>query len=203
MLHEKNIVDKLIEDLSEKQKKEIDKRYIAITTTPRKIKFIDRLSIDSRYSALAHTGGLSCPQQVIMGFFSLFELMDKDKTYKKDIHEILKKRIFNLYENLDLPIPDSKGNTYYYSLINIAQIARIKYSEKFKDYLIDKVDFLEYLFKLANEKFIVCLPGDGFAGPKWSLRVSLANLDVEDYIVIGKALIDILEEFYKDYKKIV
>ncbi|NGX33814.1 MAG: Bifunctional aspartate aminotransferase and L-aspartate beta-decarboxylase [Candidatus Anoxychlamydiales bacterium] len=201
MLHENNVLDKIIKNLSEKDKKEIDKRYITITPEPRKIKFIDRLSMDSRDSALAHTGGLSCPQQVIMALFSLYEIMDTEKIYKKDIRDILRKRITNLYENLEIKIPIEKGNTYYYTLIDLAEVAQTKYGEDFKKYLIKNVDILDFLFKLAKEKFIVCLSGDGFAGPKWSLRVSLANLKVEDYITIGKALSDLLGEYHKEFKK--
>ena len=136
-----------------------------------------------------------------MAFFSLYELMDKDKKYKKEVHEILKKRIANLYENLKLPLPESKDNTYYYALLDLAEVAKIKYDDSFKQYLISNVDILDFLFKLAREKFVVCLPGDGFAGPKWSLRVSLANLELKDYIVIGKALTDVLHEYYEEYKK--
>lgn len=201
LMHENNVVDSLINKLKEEDKKEIDKRYITITPEPRKIKFIDRIAMDSRQSALAHTGGLSCPQQVIMAFFCLFDLMDKEKKYKKDIHGILKKRIKNLYENLELAIPEEKGNTYYYALIDIADAARIKYGEDFKKYLIEKEDILDFLFKLAKEKFIVCLPGEGFAGPFWSIRVSLANLEVEDYIKIGKAISELIFKYYEEFKK--
>ncbi len=201
MLHENNVIDRILKNLDEKLLSEIDERYRTITTEPRKIKFIDRLAIDSRDSVLAHTGGLSCPQQVIMSFFAIFDLMDKDKIYRKDLHEILKKRISNLYENLGMDIPQEKGHTYYYSLLDFAVIAKIKYSEKFKEYLLENVDILDFLFKLAKEKFVVCLPGDGFSGPKWSLRVSLANLDNEDYITIGKALKEVLHEYYLEFEK--
>jgi len=201
MMYENNVVDSLIKDLKEEDKKEIDKRYITVTPDPRKIKFIDRLCIDSRDSALAHTGGLSCPQQVIMALFCLFDLIDKEKKYKSDIHNILKKRIRNLYENLELPVPEEKENAYYYTLINLEEVAKIKYGEDFKNYLVQYVDILEFLFKLAKEKFIVCLPGEGFLGPKWSLRISLANLEVEDYIEIGKSISELLHEYFEGYKK--
>lgn len=201
MMHEDNIIDELLAKLKEEDKKEIDKRYLTMTPHPRKIKFIDRIEIDSRQSALAHTGGISCPQQVIMALFSLFDLMDKDKKYKSDIHGILKKRIKNLYENLDVEVPKEKGNTYYYTLIDVAYIARLKYGDEFEKYLVEKVDILEFLFKLAKEKYIVCLPGEGFAGPLWSLRVSLANLEVEEYITIGKGISDLIYQYFDEYKK--
>lgn len=201
LMHENNIVDELIKNLKEDIKNEIDKRYNIVSHDPRKIKFIDRISIDSRESALAHTGGLSCPQQVIMSLFCLFDLMDKEKKYKKDIHSILKKRIKNLFENLDLPLPDEKGNTFYYSLLDISEVAKIKYGEDFKNYLIKNEDILEFLYTLAKEKFVVCLPGKGFAGPLWSIRISLANLDLEDYIKIGKLISEHIHIYYEEFKK--
>jgi aspartate 4-decarboxylase len=37
------------------------------------------------------------------------------------------------------------------------------------------------------------LNGSGFDGPSWSVRVSLANLDAEDYEAIGRDLKSIAE----------
>jgi aspartate 4-decarboxylase len=59
----------------------------------------------------------------------------------------------------------------------------------------------QFLFRLAKERATVCLPGEGFAGPKWSLRVSLANLDDKAYIKVGKNLSFILKEYYSEWKK--
>jgi aspartate 4-decarboxylase len=38
----------------------------------------------------------------------------------------------------------------------------------------------------------VLLNGSGFAGPPWSIRVSLANLDADDYEAIGRDLKQII-----------
>lgn len=199
MIHDDHVIDKLIKNQDILIKKEVEKRYDIITNYPSKIKFIDRLVYDSRYSALAHTAGLSCPQQIIMAFFALFELIDKGK-YKKLVHEILKKRISVLYENLEIVIPKDK-NTHYYALLDLAEIARKKYGIEFKNYLIKNVDILEYLFQLAKTKYIICLPGEGFEAPLWTIRISIANLDIDDYRIIGKSLIEVLDDFYKKFKK--
>ncbi|KPK33743.1 MAG: hypothetical protein AMS24_00195 [Chlamydiae bacterium SM23_39] len=201
MLHKNNIIDKLIKKLPEKEKKELDKRYGMVAANPREVIFIERLELDSRDEALAHTGGLSGPQQSIMTLFALYELMDEKKEYKKKIHEKLKKRINDFYNNLKIPIPEEKGNTYYYSLIDLRKIAKIKYSKDFADYLEKNIDPLEFLFKLAEEKLTILLPGKGFAGPKWSMRISLANLPDECYKEIGKNVSNLLDIFYQKYKK--
>jgi len=200
MLHENNIIDKLIQNLSEKQKENLHERYKTICPNPKTLKFIDRLEIDSREPALAHTGGLSCPQQTLMCLFSIFELLDTQNHYKESIHYLLKKRIKNLYYSMDEPVPEKEGNTYYYTLIDLINIAYKKYGSSFAKYLSEQ-EPLEYLFRLAEEKLTICLPGEGFAGPKWSIRISLANLNLEDYKSIGKNIIDLLSEYYENWKK--
>ncbi len=201
MLHENNIIDKKIKELSEREILELDKKYKMDSATPEKIKFIERLEMDSRDVALAHTGGLSCPQQAIMCLFSLFNLMDKELKYKKSIHATLKKRIKNLYDNLGLKLKEGPDHTYYYTLIDIEKMAKEKYGDAFAKELLHEHIMIEFLFKLAKERLTICLPGEGFRGPKWSLRVSLANLDDDAYITIGKNVSGIMQEYYEAWKK--
>jgi len=201
MLHKDNIIDKLISKLPAKDKAALRKRYQMTSADPDNIPFIDRLEMDSRDVALAHTGGLSCPQQCIMTLCSLFYLMDKKKKYKKSIQAILKTRVKNLYKNLRTPLPKGAEHTYYYALINMAKVAEKKYGKAFAEYLQNNVLLDQFLFRLAKERATVCLPGEGFAGPKWSLRVSLANLDDKAYVSIGKNISYILKEYYNQWKK--
>ncbi|MBD3304311.1 bifunctional aspartate transaminase/aspartate 4-decarboxylase [Candidatus Woesearchaeota archaeon] len=201
MLHKDNIIDKLLAKLPAKDKAELRKRYQMTSTQPDKIKFIDRLEMDSRDVALAHTGGLSGPQQTIMTLFSLFYLMDKKKKYKKSIQSILKTRVKHLYKNLGVPLPKGSEHTYYYALIDIAKVAEKKYGRAFAEYIQKNFVMDQFLFRLAKERATVCLPGEGFAGPKWSLRVSLANLADKDYINVGKNISFILKEYHDKWKK--
>ncbi|MBD3273261.1 bifunctional aspartate transaminase/aspartate 4-decarboxylase [Candidatus Dependentiae bacterium] len=201
MLHEDNVIDKLIANLSEKDKKELDNRYRIDALQPEKIKFINRLEMDSRNIALAHTGGLSCPQQCIMALFSLFELLDKKKEYKKSIQSILLKRITSLYDNLGIKNQIGPEHTYYYTLLDLGKMAAEKYDNDFAKYFIQNVSTIEFLFKLAKEKLTICLPGQGFAGPKSSIRIALANLSNDAYPIIGKNINDVMQEYYNNWKK--
>ena len=201
MLHKDNIIDKLVAKLPAKDKAALVKRYKMTSIMPERIKFINRLEMDSRDVALAHTGGLSCPQQCIMTLFSLFYLMDAKKKYKKSIQAILKTRVKYLYNNLGASLPKGAEHTYYYALIDMARVAEKKYGKEFARYLISNVLMDQFLFRLAKEKATVCLPGEGFAGPSWSLRVSLANLDDKAYNAVGKNLSYILKEYYAEWKK--
>lgn len=201
MMHKNNIIDKKIKMLSKKDKLELEKRYRMVSAEPEKIPFIERLELDSRDEALAHTGGLSSPQQAIMVLFALYEMMDIEKNYKRMIHEKLKKRITDFYNNLGVPVPMERGNTYYYSLIDLREIAKQKYGKDFASYLEKKINPYDFLFRLAEEKFTIFLPGKGFAGPHWSFRISLANLADKYYAIVGKNFSDVLDLFYSEWKK--
>ncbi len=201
MLHEDNVIDELIANLPKSEVAQLDERYKMDSATPEKIKFIDRLVMDSRDVALAHTGGLSCPQQCIMSLFALFELLDTEKKYRKSIQALLLKRITDLYTNLEIKFDKGPEHTYYYTLLDIGKMATEKYGDDFGKYFINNVSTIGFLFKLAKEKFTICLPGEGFAGPKSSIRLALANLPSEDYPVIGKNIKDVMQEYYDEWNK--
>jgi aspartate 4-decarboxylase len=201
MMHKKNIIDGKIRSLPKKDKLELESRYRMVSTSPSELPFIERLELDSRDAALAHTGGLSGPQQSIMTLFALFDLMDEKKDYKKRVHDKLKARINDFYKSLGVPVPEEKGNTYYYSLIDFREVAKYKYGKEFANYLEKKVNPMEFLFRLAKEKFTVLLPGKGFAAPDWSLRVSLANLSDKSYTLVGKNISEILHSVYEKWNR--
>ena len=54
---------------------------------------------DSRQVALNHTAGLSLPQQMQMGLFAAFALLDKENKYKQKMQEIIRRRLHALWEN--------------------------------------------------------------------------------------------------------
>lgn len=201
MVNKNNVVDDvLLPALPCDVKEKLNKRY-SITTAEenvKEIKFIDRLEMDSRDVALAHTGGLSGPQQTIMTLLCLFNLMDREKKYKSAIQEILARRMKNLYTSLGIaePCPDRNECTRYYALINLARMAGDLLGtcniDEFKKYLTVEDLIEKFLIPLAKEKYTVCLPGYGFHGPQSSIRVSLANLNNEDYLTVGRNIKDML-----------
>lgn len=44
------------------------------------------------------------------------------------------------------------------------------------------------------------MDGHGFDAPEWSVRVSLANLNADDYIAIGQRLSAMLDEYAEVWK---
>ncbi len=196
MIHENCVIDRIIKKLPKKKQALLDIRYRLTSTNPGEIKFYDRLEMDSRQVALAHTGGLSGPQQVAMCLFSLFELMDPKFAYKKSIMGILKTRWTALFKALDLPEPTGNNLTRYYALINLERLAEKMYGKDFAAQLV-KGHSLEFLFKLAENHQTVCLPGEGFAGPPWSLRVALANISELECTQIGENILAVMKGYTK------
>lgn len=192
MLNKENILDKKI------ALQDQDERYKIVAEEATNISFIERLELDSRNVSLAHTGGLGGPQQAMMTLLALFELMD-EKKYRKNIHGLLKKRNQIFFENLNFPSHDEKGNAHYYVLLDILKVANHKYGKAFVAYLEKEVDHLDFLFKMAEDKCTILLPGSGFGAPKWSFRVSLANLDEESCALVGKNISDVLQGFFDSY----
>lgn len=196
MVHENCIINRLIKKLPRGKQAMLDMRYRLISTKPGEILFHERLEMDSRQVALAHTGGISGPQQVAMCLFSLYELLDKEYAYKKSIMDILKKRWSALYSAIGLPEPQGKNLTRYYALIDLKKLADKMYGPAFTEQL-SQGKSLEFLFKLAENHHTVCLPGKGFAGPDWSLRVALANISEADCQNVGRAIVKVMQEYKK------
>lgn len=197
-----NVFDKLIGELPEETKKSLGRRYASLTNSPEHLLFIDRIVADSRQVALDHTAGLSTPQQVQMAIFAIFALLDKDNRYKKLTRQICfnrKKRVYDELYNLPMKVKD-EHSTSYYNEYDLLVWARLQHGEEFAKYLEEKRDPLEFLFLLAQRYHIVLLNGGGFEGPKWSIRVSLANLNDEQYTIIGKAANELFQEYASDWK---
>jgi len=194
-LHEENIFDRMIAHLPEEQKTILNKRYSSLTLTPEKLKFIVRMVADSRQVALNHTAGLSLPQQTQMSLFASFAILDKENRYKNKMQEIIRRRLKALWDNTGFSLVDDPLRVGYYSEIDMLVWAKIFYGEEFVSYLKKTYSPLDVVFRLANETSLVLLNGGGFAGPEWSVRVSLANLNEKDYVKIGQGIKRILDEY--------
>ena len=199
-LHEKNVFDKLIKELPYSIRKRTNKRYADMNPVPENVPFIDRIVADSRQVALNHTAGLSTPQQVQMAFFSAFTLIDKKNEYKKKTMDICIKRKKLLFDSLGLDLNNDPNDACYYTQLDLLQWAEKNHGIEFANYLKNNYKPVDILFNLAQDSSIVLLGGGGFAGPEWSIRISLANLYDEAYATIGIALRRILDDYVAKWK---
>ncbi len=194
-VHQDNVFDQLLKALPRADRDALADRYGTISLHPEKLHFIDRMVADSRQVALNHTAGLSTPQQVQMGLFALFALLDRENRYKKLTQEICRHRQELLYKGFGLELRDDKFDAAYYSQIDLLVWAKMKYGDEFCDYLQANYEPTDILFRLAEESSIILLNGRGFGGPIWSIRTSLANLDDEAYRQIGETVQKTFEEY--------
>lgn len=202
-LYEDNIYDDMLSAIPEKDKEHLAKLYESLTLYPSKLKFIDRLVADSRQVALNHTAGLSLPQQIQMLLFSAFALLDKENKYKEDCNRLVHHRYDLLWEGLNIPVKEDPNRAGYYSEIDIEEWALKNYGKEFVAFLKKNFEPVDIVFRLAEKSSVVLLNGGGFAGPEWSVRVSLANLDDADYSVIGKELAETMQDYVDAWKSTI
>ena len=200
-LHKNNVFDKLIKQLPYSIRKRTNRRYADMNPIPENVPFIDRIVADSRQVALNHTAGLSTPQQVQMAFFSAFTLIDKQNEYKHKTMEICQTRKKLLFNSLGLEMVNDPNDACYYTQLDLLQWAEKNHGKEFANYLKENYKPVDILYNLAQDSSIVLLGGGGFAGPEWSIRISLANLYDEAYATIGIALKRILDDYVTKWKK--
>lgn len=201
-LYEDNIYDDMLSAIPEKDKQRLAKLYESLTLYPSKLKFIDRLVADSRQVALNHTAGLSTPQQIQMLLFAAFALLDTENKYKKDCIDLLQHRYSLLWEGINIPLTPDPERAAYYCEMDIHEWAMKNYGKEFVQFLEKNFEPVDIVFRLAEKSSIVLLNGGGFAGPEWSVRVSLANLEDEDYSVIGKELSETMQDYVEAWESI-
>ena len=201
MIAKKNRFNLLLKALPKSEVKKLHERYEIATMEPEKLSFMERLVLDSRQVAEAHVGGLSTPQQVLMGLFMFYDLNDrrnKAGKYRKNIKNVLKTRITNLYNELETDPKIEATSTDYYSLLNIIDITRNIYGEEAAEYIKNKYNYLDFLFHLASKYETKLLPGKGFGTINWITRVSLANLRADSYKLIGQNIRKTIHDMVND-----
>jgi aspartate 4-decarboxylase len=151
--------------------------------------------------ALNHTAGLSLPQQVQMTLFSLFALLDHGDAYKKRCQTIVQQRLQKLVDGLKLELPRDDRRAAYYAVLDIEAWARRTHGDEFMEWATANHVPLDIVFGLAKNFGTVLLNGDGFGGPPWSARVSLANLSTNSYLAIGESVAAIAARAVKRFEE--
>jgi aspartate 4-decarboxylase len=199
-IHQDNIYDKMIAKLPAAQRAALNRRYGSITLTPAKLRFIDRMVADSREIALNHTAGLSLPQQIQMGLFSLFALLDTANSYKTLCQLIVRRRFKGLLEGVGAPLPSDENQAFYYAELDLMRWAEQVYGSEFAKFLKKNYECTDVLFRLAEKSGVVLMHGGSFGGPEWSVRVSLANLREETYPKIGQYLKEAAQGYVEEWR---
>ena len=61
---------------------------------------------------------------------------------------------------------------------------------------------VEVVLGLARRHGTVLLNGSGFNGPPWTVRISLANLEPDDYEIIGRDLRETMERGLEEWQRL-
>ena len=194
------VLDKHLAALPADVKARLAKRYASFTDDSESLTFTQRLVADSRDVALNHTAGISGPQQVQLALFSLFDLLDTEKQYRKDAQALVRRRLDALVEGLGITLAPDPLRVGYYIELDFLAYAEEHYPAEFGEYLKANYEPADILFRIAAQTEIVALNGSGFDGPPWSIRLSLANLNEEDYRTIGEGIVRVAKEYEQEWK---
>ncbi len=199
-MHENNVCDRLLSELGDEDKAFLKKEYSIVTEEPEKLKFLDRIVADSRSIGLYHTSGLSTPSQVFMDILSLTNLVcEGEDPYIRKANDTVVERYKALMEVLGLEKEHSSLNACYYTLVDMKKVATQWYDQDFADWMLTSRTEIDFLNDLAQKKGVVLMYGPGFEAEYGTVRVSLANLNAEDYKEIGRRLLELLEEYHAEY----
>lgn len=196
-----NIFDDLIAALPKEKTDILAARYASLGDNVPGIRFIDRMVADSRLVALNGTAGLGTPQQIQMTFFALMALMDTQGIYKTKMIEIVHDRFNCLWKSLKLQQNPDPLRAGYYSIIDLELWSERLYGDEFTQWLKRNYKSLDFVFRLARDTGIVVMDGGGFDAPDWSIRVSLANLNIDDYKRIGDYVSSLLSAYATVWQK--
>ncbi|MBQ7564257.1 MAG: bifunctional aspartate transaminase/aspartate 4-decarboxylase [Lachnospiraceae bacterium] len=201
-MHDENVADRLLARLPEEDREFLRGEYSIVTEDPDCLPFLDRVTADSRSIGLYHTSGLSTPSQIYMDFLALTHLVCKDDDpYIRLANDTVRKRYEALMNTLGLPIDDSNENSRYYTLIDIDRLVTDRYGADFTSWMWEEMTEIDFLNDLASKKGVVLMYGPGFEAPDGTVRISLANLNTEDYVELAGRLLELLDEYYEAYEE--
>ena len=200
-MNKNNVCDRLLRELPPEDRAFLHDEYSIVTAEPENMPFLDRVVADSRSIGLYHTSGLSTPSQVFMAMMSLTHLVNAEEDpYIRLANETVRARYTALMNALDLPADDSAQNAQYYTLVDVLTIAANRYDADFADWLRTSRTEIDFLNDLAGKKGVVLMYGPGFSAPEGTVRISLANLNAEDYTEIARRLFELLDDYYAEYE---
>lgn len=201
-MNKNNVVDRRISELPDQDKQALASDYAIVSSDPASMPFIERLCADSRSIGLYHTSGLSTPSQVFMDLLALTHLVNKDADpYIEQSKTLVHERYVALMEALGLEPDTSRENAQYYTIVDLDALVEKRYGADFAAWRREAMTDVEFLNDLAQKEGVVLMYGPGFDAPEGSVRVSLANLNKDDYVELVRRLYELLDVYYAQYEQ--
>ena len=201
-MHDQNVCDRLLRGLPETDKNYLRDEYAIVTADPDSMPFLDRVVADSRSIGLYHTSGLSTPSQVFMDLLALSHLVyaarGEEDPYIRLANDTVHARYAALMDALGLEKDESEANAQYYTLVDVYALVEAEYGRELLQWLQTEKTEIDFLNDLAGRKGVVLMYGPGFSAPDGTVRISLANLNAEDYREIARRLFELLDEYCEE-----
>ena len=89
----------------------------------------------------------------------------------------------------------------YYTLVDVNDLAKRRHGEGFAAWKASEVGDVKFLEDLAVREGVVLMNGPGFDAPAGCVRVSLANLNKDEYVEIARRVNELLDGYYAEYEK--
>ena len=93
---------------------------------------------------------------------------------------------------------ESEANAQYYTLVDVYALVEAEYGRELLQWLQTEKTEIDFLNDLAGRKGVVLMYGPGFSAPDGTVRISLANLNAEDYREIARRLFELLDEYCEE-----
>jgi aspartate 4-decarboxylase len=200
-MNEDNVMDRLIDGLPNEDKAELAEEYDIVASNPDEMPFIERLCADSRSIGLYHTSGLSTPSQVFMDLLSLTHLINPDDDpYIEQSKAMVHERYVALMDALGLEPYTGRENAQYYVVVDVNELLRQRYGDDFVAWRREAVSDIDLLNDLAKKEGVVLMYGPGFEAPEGCVRISLANLNKDDYVEIARRMGELMDEYYARFE---
>ena len=137
----------------------------------------------------------------MMDLFALTHLTAKgEDSYIEQSKKLVQERYQALTDGLGLEADNTSANSKYYCMVDMDKLISQKYGEDFLNWKHETMSDLDFLNDLANKEGVVLMYGPGFEAPEGSVRISLANLDAEDYREIARRIFELLDSYYETYQ---
>ncbi len=186
------VADTLLAAQDEVDREAARQRYAPVTSDVASLPFVERLVADSREVALHNITGLATPDQVQMALFALSHLMPDGAAHRTAVRAELKARHDALLAPLGVA-PPGGADAEYYALVDLAGALTTRHGATAARAVAQRTDPADIPMLLARDHGVVVLPGAGFGGVTWDVRVCLAALSRDELAAVGTAIAAVLD----------
>jgi aspartate 4-decarboxylase len=186
------VADELLAAQDEADHEAAHRRYGCMTSDVASLPFVARMVADSREVALHNITGLATPDQVQMALFALSHLMPDGAAHRATVRAELSARHRALLAPLGVE-PPGGADAQYYALVDLARVVTARHGAAATAALARNADAADVPMRLARDHGVVVMPGAGFGGVDWDVRICLAALSLDELTTVGSAIAAVVD----------